>query len=76
MPNNANVREKDDKEFKKWKKRGLKKLNMQNRELRSQLKEMQEKLEAERKMLEEKELMFQMRYQMTNCFFQGFIYSQ
>jgi hypothetical protein len=38
--------------------------------------EMREKLESERKRLEEKEIMFQMRYQMTNCFFQGFIYSQ
>ena len=62
--------------LKRWKKKSRRKLDRKNREMRREMAEMREKLEAERKRLEEKEMMFQMRYQMTNCFFQGFIYSQ
>ena len=62
--------------LRRWKKASRRKMDRKNREMRREMAEMREKLEAERKRLEEKEMMFQMRYQMTNCFFQGFIYSQ
>jgi hypothetical protein len=44
--------------------------------VKSELTQLHYQIQAERKRLEEKEQLFQMRFQMSNCFFQGFLYSQ